>query len=326
MDFLHSNSLDLLPSTNNNQILFSQKLDTLFFLQNLYLFSNERSIAKLSVDYLLSIRLLEYNYYVLSEKFLKDLADELNEIKNLNLKSSFTGLEAFMEFECLFVIFHEFFHHLFKSSDIYHQDGLSQARKIIQEVHNTNTVSHLNLIKKTLYNVFNFKHHVEEILNDPDKVEEFACDLYAWNVLLQIVQLGGSSEDEVFMMCIACIIALQHLEEIKLTDDIMTHSSYEYEPVIPRSMIFYSRVNILEYSIRLYIYTNMKNYKEDFETTLSEYETRGRNNWIVNSALSFRKGIVLKNGAEIGERNIKNSLLNNMGKIENDIYKIFGNL
>lgn len=316
----YSDELFFLPYINKNVINWPKRIRFLFFLQELSNLDPSKKSTTHFIEYYLAIKLTSYNYYSKAELLLEKLLKDLNGLENKKVQTCFPlNVEEYLSFQCLFLFLHEFFHGLFGNQRSFCISAINQMKEMLEEIFNNRTI-----IRKLFTRLLSLMGtNFGTLINDKRKIEEFACDLYAWRTLVQIFVNGGFSDNELLIMCTSCIFTLHNLENIKLLDDVVTTSDYQFDPKANRSFLFSSRIHVLEHNIRIYLAGEKRYPLDSFEKQLKKVEHRKFLNTIPRIIKNFSEGINLLRGASNFDALEKNRLIQKIEEIENKIFSFF---
>ncbi len=299
-------------------INYNIRLATLFALYN---FGN----AELIIKYYLTHKFLSYNLYDEAENWLRQTISKSNKIlikSKVNSTSFFhkniyrynINKDEILKFQQLFVLLHEYSHGLFyQKEDIrnYYFDIIKNSLNELESAKNDKE-GVLSAISKELhwgsrsflmevigYGFVNRNLDlIPSIYNDIRKIEEFACDLHAWNVLISILHYGGFSLKEQIVMFTKAIEALYYLENYKAVDDCLSYK-IDMNKAENISLFDSIRYSILTYKTVLYLEGKEKGKGFAFDKQFSLFRWNERYEFIKVITKYLPLSAQLKEGAKI---------------------------
>ncbi len=260
---------NLLPSIDKYSlsIKFNYRLACLF---RLFQAGNPDLIIK----YFMMHKYMAYNMYDKAEKWIFEFGKSIGKCTRTNDDS--------ITYQILFVLLHEYSHGLFSKNEERKNTYFNQVRKNISDLQKADSDNVrkaitkefpwiLRCIIRILGNdemIWKNHGHLNEILINEKKTEEFACDLHAWNVLMEILHHGGYSLKESAAISHYAVEALYYLESYKLLDDCLSQKidMTKAEAVASFDSCRYS---LLAYHILLYLEKEQKGLGLQFDDQFS---------------------------------------------------------
>lgn len=260
---------NLLPSIDkyNLSIKFNYRLACLF---SLFQAGNPDLIIK----YFMMHKYMAYNIYDKAEKWMFEFGKSVGECTRPNDDS--------ITYQILFVLLHEYSHGLFSKNEERRSTYFNQVRKNISELQKSDSgdvrkaiTKEVPCILRCIIRILGYDEmirknldHLNEILINEKKTEEFACDLHAWNVLMEFLHHGGYSLKESAAISRYAVEALYYLESYKLLDDCLSQKidMTKAEAVASFDSCRYS---LLAYHILLYFEKEQKGLGLQFDGQFS---------------------------------------------------------
>lgn len=222
--------------------------------------------------------------------------------------------DELLMYQLLFVFLHEYSHGLFCQKQEYKDDYFNRIKDSLEgfKDYRNNEDDMLNLISHELpwgmrsflmehigYGYINRKLDlIKNVQSDNRKIEEFACDLHAWNILATILHYGGYSLDEQIVVFVDAIESLYYLECYKTLDDCL---SYKVDMDKAENIALFDsmRYSLLTHTIVLYLEGKQKGRGLTFDRHFSIFRWKERKEFIslINKYVAVTRD--LENGALI---------------------------
>jgi len=315
-----NNRGSLFPSVNikDSTIRCNPRLNTILLFYNLSYYGYTEKAEDLTINYFLLNKYLSYNYYDYAQIAFENIETSIDSVIDEIEKEKLQEINSFTEFQSLFVLFHEFYHVVFGQNKNVRIKGIENVKAKIKEIADTSNSNFvLRTITKPLITEF------DKILSKEDKLEEFACDMFSWNLMINIMINGGFSLDEILQFCSGCILTLYYLENIKLTEDVSSNTDTEYYDIKNRSTFDSLRIHSLEHVINLFLENERKGYSNKFQDDLSKFEKKLKFKLIGQVLNKFRTSINLSKGANLQDKIRRNEIENKLVQLDNKIINSF---
>ena len=260
---------NLLPSIDkyNLSIKFNYRLACLF---RLFQAGNPDLIIK----YFMMHKYMAYNMYDKAEKWIFEFGKSVGECPRPNDDS--------ITYQILFVLLHEYSHGLFSKNEERRSTYCNQVRKYISELQKSDSgdvrktiIKEVPCILRCIIRILGYDEmirknlaHLNEILINEKKTEEFACDLHAWDVLMEFLHHGGYSLKESAVISRYAVEALYYLESYKLLDDCLSQKIDMTKAEVVASFDS-CRYSLLAYHILLYLEKEQKGLGLQFDGQFS---------------------------------------------------------
>lgn len=317
LQIVFQNNLEYIPNIIGGNIYFPNRCEVLFHLLNLpIVYKNVNNTILIS--YYLSLKLTEYNYYILAEEKIDSLHKQVvhNLSKTLEKRDNLINNDMLNFYQIIFIIGHEIHHEIFKKNIEYYKECKNNVLIALNDLVET---ADNRILYSTYFQMLNV--NLKDIINDENLIEEFVCDRYSWIILLNIFIYGGFNSQEIIDMSIGLIITLDHLDVIKILDDSMTQENINKENIKYRSLMYTLRSASLEHNIRLYIMSNMNDYIKIFEKKLSRC-SKYKFTLEAKILMYNKMAATLSNGAEIIDKLEKDRLITKIEENEKQILLI----
>lgn len=108
-------------------VKYNSKINILFLFYNSFIFQENGEKNKLIIQYFLANRLLRDNYYQQAERIIQNLFLELTTIFTNDNKQI---IDTITDFQCMFILLHEFNHELFKNSKIERDKAIISSKRL----------------------------------------------------------------------------------------------------------------------------------------------------------------------------------------------------
>lgn len=337
----------LLPKVNKRMmsIRFNFRLLPLFIL---YRMRN----ADLVMKYFLTHKYMSYGMYSDAEHWLERTEVKIKKVKakNEGLFYNFIGwakslnqshLEDFnkqqdemLMYQQLFVLLHEYSHVLFYHKEEYRIDYFNRIRESLQDFEDGRDKRD-SILKEIFYELpwgarsflmenigYGFVTRnldlIKEVSADDRKVEELACDLYAWHILASMLHYGGYSLDEQAVVFTNAIEALYYLENYKALDDCL---SYKVDMSKAENIALFDsvRYSVLTHTIVLYFEGKEKGRGLAFDRQFSIFRWEERKDFIslINKFVPLTKNLM--EGAKLPNNELSLPLYQRINALENEM-------
>lgn len=260
---------NLLPiiDKRNLTIKFNYRLGCLFRLY-------QTNDANLIIKYFMMHKYMAYNIYDKAEKWISEFGKSIGKYAE--------RIDDSVTYQILFALLHEYSHGLFSENEECRNTYFNLVKQNITDLQKADRDEVWKAISKEAprmlrclirilgYNEImkrNFSH-LNDILVNEKKIEEFACDLHAWNVLMEILHHAGYSLIECVDISRYAVEALYYIESYKILDDCL---SQKIDMLKAKNVAFFdnSRYSLLTYHIILYLESEQKGLGLQFDCQFS---------------------------------------------------------
>ena len=330
----------LLPTVNKRmmRIRYNIHLAPLFML---YRIGN----ANLIIKYFLTHKYLSYNMYSEADYWLEKtkvkVQREISKSKDghfLEFKGCDAQENELLSYQQLFVFLHEYSHCLFHKKEECKRDCFFKVQETLKEFEgrreNPNSVlvkisknihwfSRSFLLGQIGYGFVNRNLDlIKEISSDEKKIEEFACDFHALQVLISFLECGKHPiEIQEFFVSYA-IQSLYYLENYKVLDDCLAYK------VDINKAEHIALFDSLRYSILIHTFVSYLEGKEEgrgitFDRFFDVYRWDARKEFLsqINRFVPLTKD--LEEGCLIPKPGVLDSVNNRIKTIDNLIETLY---
>ena len=320
----------LLPTVNKRKmtIRFNPRMRNLF---RLYKYGS----ADLIVKYYLMHKFMSYNMYDDAEHWVLKVESKLNkEIKkqkkivyrlgrlatrmrdyvsqnDINLSS-----EDIRGFQILFVLLHEYSHALFTKCEDIKNKNYDRIKETVQTLCECDKYQVIRIIhgdapwraRSFAKRYFccdtkvKYTSLMTEFAKDERKVEEYACDLHAWSIILNILHYGGYTIHEQYIIFKEIIETLYYLESYKVMDDGLTGKN-DMSKAEGVALFDSTRYSLLTYVVIMYLEGLEKGLGVKFDRKFSVFRWAERRKFSSVLLLFAEVALKLREGANIPDSN-----------------------
>ena len=307
-------------------------------LLDLYMYGDVNLLLK----YYITHKYMSYNKYDKAERWLyktnKIIDKKLDKGLLLQIKDKIkrqffkkTNNSALV-YQVLFVFLHEYSHGLFTVNVERKSTYFSIVKERIEDVMNQDQNEVQNIISKEipwgmrafLYDELGFGriNRVQEqrsvILQNKNKLEEYACDFHAWNVMMEIFKNGGSSKEELYDACVQSVRVLYFIENIKAIEDCILQ---KIDMSKAESVSFFdsARYSLLTYHIIFYLEHLEKGLGKSFDMMFDIYRRDYIRDFVKNVYPYALQTIDFSDGAEFPIAETSKALFKKIDELENKL-------
>ncbi len=172
--------------------------------------------------------------------------------------------------------------------------------------------------KLCLERINRVQEQMSAILQNKNKLEEYACDFHAWNVMMEIFNNGGSSKEELYDACVQSVRVLYFIENIKAIEECILQKIDMYNA---ESVSFFdsARYSLLTYHIIYYLENLEKGLGKSFDMMFDIYRRDYIRDFVKNVYPYALQTMDFSDGAEFPIEETSKTLFKKIDEMENKL-------